>query len=560
MKTKRICKVIGVLLAIAMVFWGASCKGPDSQVDPLPNAPPKIAMIKPPSGSEGVAVDENITLVFNKSLDGATMGTIALHGVTFDQSNSEIYFASSNIDNDTVVINPDADLIGLTAYTGLTVQGFKDETGEQMDSYEDEDEDEAYYFTTAMVVYVCTEADGGDDANPGTQTEPKLTIQGAINAATAPAEVHVAEGSYEIEDEITMENGVSIVGGYSEDFSARDIVSHETIITDIRTPDSGYIYAIYCSGISGPVRIDGFTINGANAVSYARSFCIYNTNSNPTISNNKINGGAGAGSEGIYNQSSSPVISNNTINGGQGQSTYCIMNQSSSQAIIMNNVLNAGGIVYGGSSNGIYNFSSNPIIINNIIHGGIGYYSYGIFNDRSSPDITNNTINGGSGSAYSIAIMTGSTHSSPPYSQPFIRNNIIFTEGSGTRWGIHETDEVSDPASVRNNTIFDCPDALYRDEDSVSITAIGQDVTTGEGAQTLEFWDNINEGSIMMFVDFPDGDWHLTSAAPLDIRGGGVAISGFASDKDGSARTTTTPTGMTNPGAAGWSMGAYEKD
>ena len=558
MNAKRIYNVTGVLLAIAATFFCASCKDPGAQVDLESDAPPEIAMILPSSGSKGVAVDENITLVFNKSLDGTTMGTIALHGTTFDQSNSEIYFASSNVDNDTVVINPDADFVGLTAYIGLTVQGFKDEAGEQMGSYENEDE--KYYFTTAMVVYVCTEADGGDDSNPGTQTEPKLTIQSAINTATAPAEVHVAEGSYGIAGQITMKDGVSILGGYSEDFSERDVVTHETIITDIRTPDSGYIYAVYCSGISETVRIDGFTINGGNAVSYARSFCIYNTNSSPTIFNNRINGGAGAGSEGIYNQSSSPIISNNTINGGQGQSTYCIMNQSSSQAIIMNNVLNAGGIAYGGSSNGIYNFSSDPIIINNIIHGGIGYYSYGIFNDRSSPDITNNTINGGSGSAYSIAILIGSTHSSPPYSRPFIRNNIIFTEGSGTRWGIHETDEVSDPASVRNNTIFDCPDALYRDEDSVSITAVDQAITTGEGTRTLEFWGNINEGSTGMFVDFSGGDWHLVDTAPLNIRGGGIIISGITSDKDGIARTATAPTGMTNICAAGWSMGAYEKD
>ncbi|MBN2534150.1 MAG: hypothetical protein JXB88_14770 [Spirochaetales bacterium] len=199
----------------------------------------------------------------------------------------------------------------------------------------------------------------------------------------------------------------------------------------------------------------------------------------------------------IYNISSKPEISNNTVNGGYGdQSSTCILNNSS-PATIMNNVLNAGGAEDGGSS---------------------------------------------------------------PYSKPLIRNNVIFTEGGGTQWGICEKDDVSEPESVRNNTIFNCPDALYRDEDSVSITAVDQNMTTGEGTQTLEYWGNISEGNTGMFIDFSGGDWHLAGTTPLNIRGGGRTISGITSDKDGIGRTTSTPTGMTNAGAAGWSMGAHEKD
>jgi hypothetical protein len=384
-----------------------------------------------------------------------------------------------------------------------------------------------------------------------------------------------------------MKNGVSILGGYSGDFSERNIAVHETIITDTREPDEyGAFSTIYCSGISDAERIDGFTINGCNAVDLAWSVCIYNTNSNPTISNNTIIG-AGSRSTGIENQSSSPIISNNTINGGDtgsierftginnqsssptilnntinggpNKTTTCINNHFS-PATIMNNVLNAEGIVFGGNQSvGIYIFSSEPKIMNNIIHGGITARSFGIFNDCSSPDIANNTINGGSGDGYAIGIQVFSTYSSSP-SQPLIRNNVIFTDGSGIRWGILEKDVESDPAMVRNNALFDCPDALYRDEDSVSITAVDQDITTGDGTQTLEFWGNINEGTTGIFDDFSGGDWHLTDTSPLNIRGGGITISGITSDKDDIARTGSTPTGMTNAGAQGWSMGAYEKD
>jgi hypothetical protein len=176
--------------------------------------------------------------------------------------------------------------------------------------------------------------------------------------------------------------------------------------------------------------------------------------------------------------------------------------------------------------------------------------------------ISNNLINGGSGSAYSVGILTftnGGTRS-----QPLIRNNIIFTEGSGTyRYGICEKDTTSEPESVRNNAIFDCPDALYVDEDSVSITEADfnlQTVSIGDGTQTLDYWGNINEGNTGMFVDFPGEDWHLGDSAPLNIRGGGITISGITSDLKGTPRTSSTPVGMTNAGAAGWSIGAYEKD
>lgn len=80
-----------------------------------------------------------------------------------------------------------------------------------------------------------------------------------------------------------------------------------------------------------------------------------------------------------------------------------------------------------------------------------------------------------------------------------------------------------------------------------------------------------NDGGSYYFEDYDgsdddintvsDNDWRLTADAPLNVRGGGLDLSGdFTDDMDGAARTTSTPTGMTNDGAAGWSMGAYEED
>lgn len=83
--------------------------------------------------------------------------------------------------------------------------------------------------------------------------------------------------------------------------------------------------------------------------------------------------------------------------------------------------------------------------------------------------------------------------------------------------------------------------------------------TTQEGTQTLGFWGNVQGDP--SFVDRPSGDLHLQASSPLDVRGGGVNLSStITTDMESVGRTTSTPTGMTNAGATGWSMGAYEKD
>lgn len=66
-----------------------------------------------------------------------------------------------------------------------------------------------------------------------------------------------------------------------------------------------------------------------------------------------------------------------------------------------------------------------------------------------------------------------------------------------------------------------------------------------------------------MFVDFAGVDWHLRPDAPLNVCVGGLNLSLdplflFTTDMDDVLSTIGTPGGMTNIGATGWSMGAYE--
>jgi hypothetical protein len=398
----------------------------------------------------------------------------------------------------------------------------------------------------------------GNDANSGTRGLPKLTIQEAIYSAKSPCEIHVSSGVYEITSSIIMKNGVSILGGYSSDFDTRNIELNTTMITDMRTSGEINYYTVYCSAINGDTKIEGFTITGTEVSGNAKSYCIYNTASNPLISKNKLLGrGTNDFSFGINNESSNPVISDNLISGGCG-----IRNAYSNPKISCNEIYGSGideNLDCGNLSYGINNLYSSPAIYNNIINGGNGgklkWFSHAIFNDtNSSPDIMNNTINGGTGKSYAYGILNDKN------CHPKIINNIVFsTSISGV--GINEVNTGCDPASVKNNCIFACQNGLYIDNGSVTITSIDDPVSTNEGTATLKSWGNINDGSMSMFNDYSKNDYHLKYAVPDNVREGGIDLSAFfTNDKDGSQRTIELNSGVTNPGASGWSMGAYEED
>ncbi|MCH8842528.1 MAG: fibronectin type III domain-containing protein, partial [SAR324 cluster bacterium] len=260
------------------------------------------------------------------------------------------------------------------------------------------------------VVYVKTSADGGDDANPGTATSPKLTIPAAIAAASPGMVVHVAAGTYNVNYQsgthVVMAEGISIYGGYSAaDWNDRDPVTYTTTITDqsatggTGTSPNRAVYAD--ASITTATVIDGFTINGGGG-DYSSG--IYNDIGSPTISNNTIDGGnALVESFGIFNDIGSPTITNNTINGGNGLSV----------------------------SYGIFDFpnsASPPMIINNKIIGGSGNITKGIM--ATTATIINNIIDGGNAGNVSDGIYI--------VGPVTVENNIIFTSTGSSRQCIRE--------------------------------------------------------------------------------------------------------------------------
>jgi hypothetical protein len=168
-------------------------------------------------------------------------------------------------------------------------------------------------------IYVSTST--GSDANDGTLALPKKTIQAGIAVAVANGVnlVKVALGTY-VED-VTVTAGVSLYGGYSADFSNRNINSN---VTTINAPAVDRIVnaqtsnaAIFINTTSD-LTIQGFTVS-AN-ISLNKSYGIYILGNSATISVDSciVDGGNGSFSYAIYSVTGTPIISNCRISSNNG--------------------------------------------------------------------------------------------------------------------------------------------------------------------------------------------------------------------------------------------------
>jgi len=176
----------------------------------------------------------------------------------------------------------------------------------------------------------------GNDANPGTMTQPKLTITAGVEAAKkAGKAAFVAEGTYE---EIAHTE-VSLYGGYEATGWTRDIDAHQTTIKadeDI------------CLHVDGSyMAIEGFTTDPLTddfpGVSVGHQEHII-------IHRNVLNGG-------IFSVANPTIVSRNTLTEGKNYDTLIM---SSANSVIVDN------LIYGASAMLIER--GQTVIMHNTIH------------------------------------------------------------------------------------------------------------------------------------------------------------------------------------------------
>ncbi|MCA2981255.1 MAG: hypothetical protein INH37_23520, partial [Myxococcaceae bacterium] len=138
----------------------------------------------------------------------------------------------------------------------------------------------------------------------GTRASPFRTIREGLAAAAASATrkaVLVAQGSYV--EQVVLEAGVSLHGGYSSDFRRRDVVTFPTLI---EAPEPDFASPTYRRGTvnaeyAGSATVTGFTIRGYDVTSRApsgqsgfNSYAVYAAVSGALLlQNNHLVGGRG---------------------------------------------------------------------------------------------------------------------------------------------------------------------------------------------------------------------------------------------------------------------------
>ncbi|MFZ5439317.1 MAG: MopE-related protein [Myxococcota bacterium] len=160
----------------------------------------------------------------------------------------------------------------------------------------------------------------GSDANPGTRALPKLTVQAAINAASsAQPHVYISEGTYD--EALTMRDGVSLYGGYSQANGwARNTNLYPVVLRNT-VPSGSAIVAVSGANLTSSTTLAYVTVRAGDTVSAGVSSyglhcvnCTALTVRGATI----IGGAAGPGTAGGVGGGGA-----SGLNGGNGNNGTC---------------------------------------------------------------------------------------------------------------------------------------------------------------------------------------------------------------------------------------------
>jgi hypothetical protein len=297
--------------------------------------------------------------------------------------------------------------------------------------------------THAADFYVST--NGNDTLAGNSWPSAKRTLGAAIAAASGPADIWVARGTYP--EHITLKPGIRVFGGFAggeQTLSARD---WRTNLSVIWGTTNKVVISITNSGPD--TWLDGLTIGGGNGI---HGGGIAMVGSGPILANNTIRNnitdGAGSGISiwGFHLLSSTayhfPIVTNNVIvdnqsinDEGDGAGIAVI----GSSPFIAWNVIARNTATRNGGGIACWRHSF-PVIANNIIEANSASY------DEA-------TASSGGGGIFASATDLDGRPISGAISAPTIINNVIAANGGRHGGGITVVDSRLGAALIVNNTI-----------------------------------------------------------------------------------------------------------
>ncbi|HIF63127.1 MAG TPA: hypothetical protein EYQ35_03100, partial [candidate division UBP10 bacterium] len=151
-------------------------------------------------------------------------------------------------------------------------------------------------------VYVATPTDGGaDTATCGSQAEPCATIAFGLQPSTLLAKLRVYVAGGEFFEDITLSDGIDVLGGFDPDSWESAPGTNPTILYG--STGSSHRAAVTALNITSPTSFDGFVVYAAPATTLSsNSYGVYVSASSAqlVITNNVIFANSGAaGGDGV---------------------------------------------------------------------------------------------------------------------------------------------------------------------------------------------------------------------------------------------------------------------
>lgn len=363
------------------------------------------------------------------------------------------------------------------------------------------------------VIYVSPS--GSDDNSGFSPDSPKKDIREAALVAfdLGVPEIRAAEGTYTITEGIWMRPGVSVIGGYNQDFSVRDFESFISVL-ESKTPSGRFIQvSIDDEGIANDVVFEGFTLQiqfSGSSQNWCSSIAI-GQGSSPVIRHNKIVPDNNIEFIGAGGESTNAIVENNSVyvkTTGEASAIGIYINDcgSGSDIVLANNQV----AVYSEQRYAIgidLNLVRGLTLKNNIVaaQSMTSYGCYAIQIKDTVGKILNNTCTAFNGAS---SLLVGIYINDLPVDTDLdIINNIISLGRYTNSYGLQSRSPGTQ--NFDYNLLFNCQADIYQEDGGVVIGGANQHETTNIFALVF---------SSAFDFDLSDGDsadYHLSDAGDL---------------------------------------------
>jgi hypothetical protein len=304
---------------------GGSGAEVDAGADAAPGddtTPPTVTATDPTAKAASVAAGVAITATFSEAMDAGS-----LDDETFVVSTEgELVAGSVSYDGLVATFTPDSPLPTATTYAATITTGATDAAGNPLAGAHE------WAFTTDTTA--CVKPGGGDGCHP--------TIATAITAIDVGDSIAVAAGVYE--QNVVIDRTVVLLGGFSEDFTRRDLEVLESRLVAAAMGTA----VITINGTFGDTPavapiIDGFIITGGRSTDHGGA--VRANSSDVTLRDNHIidNRGYFLGG-GVYVQYGTPrlirnVIEDNTVEGGTNSAGGGVLLELTTSGTMIDNIV-----------------------------------------------------------------------------------------------------------------------------------------------------------------------------------------------------------------------------